>query len=136
MKSINSSQKFYSEFNPEIVSEPLKLLKDLQIKNHNRLIIGSININSLSNKFDQLKYIIGDSLDVLIILETKLDGSFPENQFLISGYCKPYRLDRNKFGGGIIIYVKENIPSRNLNKHNFSKNIEGMFIEINLRNVK
>ena len=69
-------------------------------------------------------------------METKLDESFPENQFLISGYCKPFRLDRNKFGGGIIIYVKENIPSRILNKHNFSKNIEGLFIEINLRKTK
>ena len=116
--------------------EPLKLLKELKIKNHNRLVIGSLNVNSLSGKFDQLRYIIGDKIDALIIQETKLDETFPEKQFLISGYCIPYRLDRNKFGGGIIIYVKENIPSKKLNKHTLARNIEGLFIEINLRKSK
>ena len=60
------------------------------------VIIGHLNINLLRNKFDQLKCIINDKIDILIIGDTKLDGSFPENQFMIDGYKKPYRLlDRN-----------------------------------------
>ena len=67
----------------------------------------------------------------MVVLETKLDDSFPTNQFIISGYTKPYRINRNKFGDGVMIYVKENIPSKELNKHNFTKTIEGLFIPWN-----
>ena len=47
-----------------------------------------------------------------------------------------FRLDRNKFGGGVMVYVRKDIPSHRLNKHNFKKCVEGMFIEINLRKTK
>ena len=43
------------------------------------------NINSLPSKFEQLKIILGNFLDILIIQETKLDHSFPTEQFLING---------------------------------------------------
>ena len=33
----------------------LSILKDLRVKNHNRIIIGNLNINSINNKFDALK---------------------------------------------------------------------------------
>ena len=114
-----------------------KILKEIRIKNVNRIIIGTLNINSLSTKFEQLKLLIGNYLDILVIKETKLDPSFPDDQFFIDGYKKPpYRLDRNHSGGGLIIYVREDIPSKLLKKHNFTKNIEGLFIEINLRKTK
>ena len=87
-------------------------------------------------KFEQLKLIIGNYLDILVIQETKLDPSFSIEQFMISGYTKPYRLDRNRNGGGVIIYVREDIPSKELKKHNFTKNIEGLFVEVNLRKMK
>ena len=92
-----------------------------------------MNINTLENKFEALKLIVKDKLDILVLVETKLDDSFPENQFIIEGYKKPYRIDRNCHGGGVAIYVRKDIPSIKLNKHNFSKNIEALFIEINLR---
>ena len=112
------------------------ILRKLRIKNVNRVIIGSLNINSLPNKFEQLKEIIGKSLDILTIQETKLDSSFPPQQFIIEGYSEPYRLDRNRDGGGVLIYVREDIPSKLLNKHNFTQFVEGMFVEINLRKTK
>ena len=80
--------------------------------------------------------LIANYLDILVIEETKLDPSFPTEQFLIEGYSKPYRLDRNRHGGGVIIYVREDIPSKELNKHKFTKNIEGLFIEISLSQTK
>ena len=112
------------------------ILKKIRIKNINNLIIASLNINSLANKIEPLKNIIGNNLDVLIIVETKLDGSFPTNQFSIDGFRQPFRLDRNKNGGGIMVYVREDIPSNKLNKYNFKKNVECLFIEINLRKMK
>ena len=45
-------------------------------------------------------------------------------------------MDRNRNGGGILIYVREDIPSKLLLKHNFPDDIEGIFIEINLRKIK
>ena len=113
-----------------------KTLKDLKINNINRLTIGHININSLRKKFDSLKEIIKGNLDILIISETKLDTSFPEDQFQIDGFCKPFRYDRDFFGGGLIVFIREDIPCRKLSKHIIPGNIEGHFIEINLRKQK
>ena len=45
-----------------------------------------------------------------MISETKLDASFPNNQFTINGFTAPYRLDRNANGGGILLYIREDIP--------------------------
>ena len=36
-------------------------------------------------------------------------------------------------GGGVLIYVREDIPSKLLNKYAFPNDIEGLFIEVNLR---
>lgn len=112
------------------------ILKNIRIKNVNKVIIGTLNINSLSSKFDDLKEIIGKHLDILTIQETKLDSSFPPQQFMIEGYSEPYRLDRNRNGGGVLIYVREDIPSKVLKKHSFTKYVEGLFLEINLRKTK
>ena len=43
----------------------------------NRLIIGNLSINSISNKFDQLKLFVQGKVDILIVTETKLDSTFP-----------------------------------------------------------
>ena len=75
----------------------------------------------MSTKFEQLKLLIANYLDVLVIEETELDPSFPTEQFLIEGYSKPYRLDRNQHGEGVITYVREDIPSKELNKHKFEQ---------------
>ena len=75
----------------------------LRIKNINRVIIGTLNINSIASKLEQLKEVIGNYLDILTIQETKLDDSFPTTQLLIDGYNEPYRLDRNRRGGGVLI---------------------------------
>ena len=66
-----------------------------------------------------------------MISETKLDASFATSQYLINGYTAPYRLNRNGKGGGILVYVQEDVPSK-LITANFP-NEEGFFLEINLR---
>ena len=47
-----------------------------------------------------------------MISETKLDDSFPDGQFLIEGCHAPFRFDRNKYGEGIILYVREETPAK------------------------
>ena len=74
-----------------------------------------LNINSFPDKFDALSLIVKNNVDILMISETKLDDSFPTAQFLLHGFSTPYRLQRNSKGGGILLYIKEDIPSRLLN---------------------
>ena len=102
----------------------------------NRPLIGNLNINSISNKFDQLKLLARGKVDILVITETKLDSTFSTFQFLIEGYSEPYRFDRNRNGGDILIYVREDIPSKPLMDHKLPHDIEGIFVELNLRKNK
>ena len=69
------------------------------------------------------------------ITETKIDNTFPTSQFIIKGYTKPFRIDRNDKGGGIILFIREDIPCKEL-KSTDMNNIEGLFVELNLRNKK
>ena len=71
---------------------------------------------------------------LFIITETKLDKSFPSGQFLLHGYSEPFRLDRNHFGGGLLVFLREDIPCSILNIKQLT--IEALFIEINLRKKK
>ena len=102
----------------------------------NRLLIGNLNINSISNKFDQLKLLVRGKVDILVITETKLDSTFPTSQFLIEGYSEPYRFDRNRNGGGVLIYVREDTASEPLTSHKLPHDIEGIFVQLNLRKNK
>ena len=47
-----------------------------------------------------------------MVSETKIDRSFPTSQFVIQGFVAPFRLDRTNTGGGILIYVQDDIPSK------------------------
>ena len=53
---------------------------------------------------------ISGNTDILMISETKLDETFPAAQFLLQGFCMPSRFDRNRNGGGIMLYIREEIP--------------------------
>ena len=112
--------------------DPSSNIENIRSKNPNRLIIAQLNINSLRYKFDSLVEILRSNVDILLISETKIDSSFPTAQFKIEGYTT-YRLDRNSNGGGILLYVREDIPFTLLNTELL---IEGFCIEINIRKKK
>ena len=48
-----------------------KYMHHFKLKNMNRSAIRHLNINSLRNKFDTLKVLVKNSLDIFIISETK-----------------------------------------------------------------
>ena len=60
------------------------------------------------------------NIDILVLTETKLDSSFSSNQFILEGYSKPFRLDRNR-NGGLLVYIREDIPCKELKLHSFNK---------------
>ena len=70
-----------------------------------------MNINSTRNKFELFNNQIKANIDTLMISETKIDNTFPHSQFFIEGFSTPYGLDRDSNGGGILLYVREDIPS-------------------------
>ena len=125
-----------TSFTPKVDHDAFTHLKNIRINNMKNVIIGQLNINSIRNKFESLAELMRGNLDILVITETKLDHTFPDKQFLIPGYRKPFRRDRNRFGGGVMIYVREDIPCDILIKHKTPSNIEAIFVEINLRKNK
>ena len=60
--------------------------KSFWFENKTNVIVGHLNINSLRNKFDLLKPIIYYAFDIFLVSETKIDSSFPDNQFPLAGY--------------------------------------------------
>ena len=76
-------------------------MKKQRLDNANNTIIGHLNINSFRNKFVFIEDII-KLFDVFLVSESKLDHTFPSNQFRISGH-KIFRLDRNLSGGRLIL---------------------------------
>ena len=113
-----------------------RILKDIRVTNLNRIIIGHLNVNSFAEKIDSLKVIIPGNIDVMVIGESKLDDSYPNSQFLIDGFSEPFRLDRNVNGGGLLIYIRDDIPCKQLFDHSFPDDIESMFVELNFRKCK
>ena len=103
----------------------------VQYLNLNKIIFAHLNINSIGNKFDQLADLIKRKINVLIISESKTDDSFPDSQFFLDAYSTPYRLDRNRNGGGIMLFVRNDIPSKMISIENLPT--EGFLIKLNLR---
>ena len=83
-----------------------------------------------------LQEIVQDKLDILLISETKVDHTFSSSQFAIEGFGSPFRLDRNSSGGGIMLFVREEIPSKLLSEYKPNSSVENIFIDINLRSKK
>ena len=93
------------------------------------MIIAQLSINSLRNKSDSLVQMLQNNLDILLIAKTKIGSLFPAAQFKIEDYIT-YSLDRNANGGGILPYIRDDIPSTLLNS---DMSIGIFYIEINIR---
>ena len=113
-----------------------EILKNIKLKYPLNLCTAHLNINSIANKIDNLKSMLEQNLDIFCIAETKIDQSYPESQFCIPGYRKPYRLDISDKSGGLLVYVKETLPSRLLTKFKIPPDLQIIPIEINLRKSK
>ena len=70
-----------------------------------------------------MKELINNSVDFIMISETNIKKTFPDAQFCTDEYSAPYLLDTNSNGGGILMYVKEDL-------HDIFK---GFFIKTNLQ---
>ena len=95
------------------------------------------NINSLTHgeRINELKH-ISKTIEpkFLAIVESKLDDSVSENIYKIPGYSCEHR-HRNRHGGGIVLYISNNIPYVRL-KNIESKHVEHLSCEAIIHNEK
>ena len=106
------------------------VLNEIRKKKPNRIIIAHLNMNSIRNKLEMLKEIMDNKTDILL---KNLDYTFP---FILDGFTPPHRLDRTAHGGGLVLFVRKDIPSKLLPTVIPSGNIENLFLAINLRSKK
>ena len=93
-----------------------------------------ININSLIPKIDEIRSIAQNTNAAVIgITESKLDETVHNSEINIENYVL-IRNDRNRKGGGVACYIREDI---NFTEKNIFKNdIEHIFIDILLPKTK
>ena len=109
----NSNQHKHSDLphNTNKINACNSTSKSTRTDNH-ELKFGYLNINnSIKNKFELLTEQVKGNIDVLMISEIKIGDSFTVDNLLIDRFWTSCRLDRNLNGGGILLYVREDIPS-------------------------
>ena len=128
----NSIENFQIDEN----EDPKSLLQKLRDKNRDRPIIGHLNINHLDPKFEPLVDIIRNNIDILLVSETKIDDSFLPGKYFIEGYKEPIRLDRDKYGGGLLFFIKDDLDCVEIKSHKLHKKEEAVFLKLKIRNTK
>ena len=70
-------------------------LCNLKSKNtgNKKIFFSYLNINSITNNFENDCELVTGNVDILCIAETKLDSLFPNSQFLIPGFHNRLRMD-------------------------------------------
>ena len=77
---------------------------------------GYLNINHFENKVINFREICHKApINIICVDDKKLESSYPDSQFHIDGYqFPPFRRDRNKCGGGKVVYVREGFIAKRL----------------------
>ena len=121
-------------------SDPLILTLNERRKDcPHSIMIGHVNVNSLRYKFEYFHEILSKNLlDVLCITETKLDDSFTSNLFHCNGF-RCHRKDKNSLSGGIMVWVRSDIPHERLIELEIDSSItdiESIVISFNIKRFK
>ncbi len=92
---------------------------EARLKNPKSLIAAHVNINSLKTEYkahiDYFKDILQNNLiDILCISESKLDESNVEKDLDCSPQFKLYRKDRSSTSGGLVIWLRSDIPQQRM----------------------
>ena len=94
-------------------------------KNPKNVIIGHLNVNSVRNKIVAVKGLIKTKTDICLILKTKVDE--------LNGY-KMFQRDRDRFGGGLMLYVNEQIPSKVFSLKSIPMDTELILLQFTVKN--
>lgn len=102
---------------------------------HKGLVLAHVNVCSLHNKLQEVECIVrGNCINILAISETHLDDSITDSAVSINGFTI-FRKDRNRFGGGVAIYVQNHLPVKI--RHDLMKEgIEANCVQVYLPHLK
>ena len=78
----------------------------------NQVAVAHLNINLIRNTFKALIQNISGQVGLLMISKTKINKSFQKIKFLTKGFIDLFRMDGNIPGGGILLYVREDISTK------------------------
>ena len=114
--------------------DTLQYLNEWNVFKNRGLHFIHLNINSLSPKIEELRYIAKSTNGSFIdICESKLEDSVLDPEISIDNY-KILRCDRNRQGGGVASYVRNDLSYHTLSV--FPREAENIFFEILLPNSK
>ena len=87
----------------KVMSSKLSLMESVKVK---------FNLKKMQES-SASKLIVGHlNLDIVLLLETKLNDSFPSAVINFKRYGVPYRFDRNSKDGGLLFFIREDIFSK------------------------
>ena len=92
-----------------ISSDPASSLSDFDVSKLKGLRMANLNVNSLLKHIDEIRSMISDyPFDILAINESKIDSLISNSEISIPDYSI-VRMDRNRCGGAVVLYIKNNI---------------------------
>ena len=98
--------------------------------------IMSLNIYTLLKHLDELRILVDQEMPHVIgINETKIDFSISDTDIQIEGYRVVHR-DRNKWGGGVALFIHESISHYCIRSDLMDNNLESLSIQIKLGSFK
>ena len=98
------------------------------------LFVCSLNIGSLLKHFDEIKVFLDEyKPHILGLNETRLNDDVEDDDLFIEGYSI-VRRDRNRNGGGVAIYISDDIPYNT--RPDFDTGIESVSIQVNIPFIK
>ena len=98
------------------------------------MFVCSLNIGSLLKHFDEIKAFLDEyKPHILGLNETRLNDDAEDDDLFIEGYSIVMR-DRNCNGGGVAIYISDDIPYNT--RPDIDTGIESVSIQVNIPFVK
>ena len=98
---------------------------------YKKLSMCHINIRSLSrSKLLAIKTSLSDTYDVITLSETHLHPGVTNDLFILPGYHEIIRKDRTGQGGGVAIFIKENVIFKRIFELE-SASIEALWLQVN-----
>ena len=108
------------ELNPGPLNGPCK-----------KLNVCHVNIRSLSrSKLRAIQVSLSKVFDIITVSETHLHQGVSDDLFELQGFHNIIRKDRNGHGGGVGIFIKQNIFYKRLFKYENDK-IEAIWVQLN-----
>ena len=131
----NSVEDANTSFLSELDDSPSSL--NIDFANGSPLVkdnfhVAHYNINSITadDKLEQLQEAAKAlNISVLICTESKLDLTIPTNLIMLPGFHEPVRRDRNRHGGGCLVYIAESFTFKE-QKNLQSKKYEHISVDV------